>query len=64
MFCTKCGREQLGNPKFCRSCGTRLSQVPDNRFAEVAGTKPNIKEDKQLQTPGVTELDSEGGPIY
>ena len=42
MFCTNCGREQLGNPKFCRSCAARLSQVSDNQFAEVAGTKPNI----------------------
>jgi hypothetical protein len=42
MFCRKCGREQLGNPKFCRSCGAKLSQVSDNQFAEVAGTKSEI----------------------
>lgn len=24
MFCTKCGSEQVDNPKFCRNCGEKL----------------------------------------
>jgi hypothetical protein len=42
MFCTNCGKEQVHNPKFCRSCGARLSTLPDNQLVEVAGTKPEI----------------------
>lgn len=26
MFCPNCGKEQVGNPKFCSSCGTKLVQ--------------------------------------
>ena len=24
MFCAKCGKEQVGNPNFCRNCGANL----------------------------------------
>jgi len=24
MFCPKCGREQIGNPNFCRGCGENM----------------------------------------
>ncbi|MBN2098436.1 MAG: RDD family protein [Dehalococcoidia bacterium] len=28
MFCTECGKEQLGNPTFCRNCGAKLAVGP------------------------------------
>lgn len=24
MFCPKCGKEQIDNPNFCRSCGSNI----------------------------------------
>ena len=27
MFCQNCGKEQIDNPKFCRSCGTKLGAI-------------------------------------
>jgi len=39
MFCSKCGREQVGNPKFCRNCGEELrdpgSRIVQNGEASV-----------------------------
>ena len=26
MFCTKCGKEVIGDPKFCSSCGATISE--------------------------------------
>ncbi|MBN2098439.1 MAG: zinc ribbon domain-containing protein [Dehalococcoidia bacterium] len=48
MFCPKCGREELGNAAFCRSCGVRLeSRVGDpqqpRHAAGVAAQCPNCR---------------------
>jgi hypothetical protein len=39
MFCTNCGKEQVDNPKFCRSCGTKLVQ----ESVIQSDAKPEIK---------------------
>jgi len=38
VFCPKCGKEQEGNPNFCRSCGERLKSEA-NRAADIGGNE-------------------------
>lgn len=41
MFCTKCGIEQVDNPKFCRNCGEKLdAQDTIEQMEEQTGNVP------------------------
>lgn len=42
MFCLKCGKEQLSNPRFCRSCGQKLE--PDGSSEVPIGAEPAIQD--------------------
>jgi len=36
MFCPKCGKQQVGNARFCRSCGADLTASASPQAAAVA----------------------------
>ena len=33
MFCSKCGKQNLDNAKFCSSCGTPITNTPNLQYA-------------------------------
>ena len=33
MFCSKCGKQNLDNAKFCASCGTPFTNTPNPQYA-------------------------------
>jgi len=41
MFCKKCGKEVIGDPKFCSSCGATISEqtASTNRRGSVRGLR-------------------------
>lgn len=43
MFCPNCGKEQVGNPKYCRNCGAQLVQEPAIQTGYRAGVQPDIQ---------------------
>jgi hypothetical protein len=43
MFCTNCGKEQVDNPKFCRSCGTKLVQESVIQSDIKAEIRPSVE---------------------
>lgn len=49
MFCPKCGTQNLGNGKFCRSCGTDLAGVSDALAAKRAGQPSSFNMIEPLQ---------------
>lgn len=48
MFCPNCGEEQIDNPRFCRSCGTKLVQESvvqsDTKLEIEPSVKPGINQ--------------------
>jgi len=45
-YCPKCGKKQVGNPRFCRNCGERL-RLPERQ----AGVILKARRDKKREKP-------------
>jgi uncharacterized membrane protein YvbJ len=37
MICPECGKEQMNNPAFCRSCGRKLESSADRDSVKATG---------------------------
>jgi hypothetical protein len=55
VFCTKCGREQIGSPRFCRSCGAPFHDVAAEKLAVVGGVNKAAQGVKHSMDPVATE---------
>jgi len=43
MFCTKCGKEQLNNAKFCSSCGVQITNTLKTDTPKEAANQTNTE---------------------
>ena len=49
MFCSKCGKENLDDAKFCASCGTLFTDTPNTQSAP----SPQSSAPPSMAAPGV-----------